>query len=254
MSYKSSSTSSSIGNYESTNSYGGTNRSKEADLFISDKGTKLYNNIERDQYTKEKFSQKPRGSTSKDEFDEDFNPRAAITTYGSADKSSKRVDLFVPNLMDDTIDTRNYVQEQFDLFADATFQSATSNSETTTVQGNIDLFANISSEAKLNSSLSGNKIDNSFDSFAAIPFNNSDRSNNRSDQTAETEFEFGAFTASTEINENPKTKDSTFQVKSGIWAGSLSRGLIDLDITAPKKISLTGMKDSTLSQKPLRKI
>lgn len=63
---------------------------------------------------------------------------------GSADKSSKRVDLFVPNLMDDPIDTpastpnlettRNYVQEQVDLFADATFQSETSNSETTTAQ------------------------------------------------------------------------------------------------------------------------
>ena len=50
----------------------------------------------------------------------------------------------MPNLMDDTIDTpvstpnlettRNYVQGQVDLFADATFQSATSNSETTTVK------------------------------------------------------------------------------------------------------------------------
>lgn len=46
--------------------------------------------------------------------------------------------------MDDPIDTpastpnlettRNYVQEQVELFADATFQSATSNSETTTAQ------------------------------------------------------------------------------------------------------------------------
>ncbi|KAL6524032.1 hypothetical protein OROMI_031127 [Orobanche minor] len=31
---------------------------------------------------------------------------------------------------------------------------------------------------------------------------------------------------------------SGFQVKSGIWADSLSRGLIDLDITAPKKVNL----------------
>jgi epsin len=254
MSYKSSSTSSNIGNYESSNKYGGTNRSKETNLFISDKETKSYNNIERDQY-KEKFSQKPRGSTSKDEFDEDFNPRAATTTSGSADKSSKRVDLFVPNLMDDTIDTpastpnlettRNYVQEQADLFADATFQSATSNSETTTVEdlkGNIDLFAKIPSKEKLNSSISGNKIDSSFDPFVAIPFNNSGTRNNISDQTDETEYKFGAFTSSTESNETPKTKDGTFQVKSGIWADSLSRGLIELDITAPKK------KDSTLSQ------
>lgn len=33
-------------------------------------------------------------------------------------------------------------------------------------------------------------------------------------------------------------KKDSFQVKSGIWADSLSRGLIDLNITAPKKASL----------------
>jgi epsin len=49
----------------------------------------------------------------------------------------------VPNLMDDIIDTpastpnlntANHMQEEVDLFADANFQSATSNSETTSVQ------------------------------------------------------------------------------------------------------------------------
>ncbi|OIT08542.1 PREDICTED: clathrin interactor EPSIN 1-like isoform X1 [Nicotiana attenuata] len=35
----------------------------------------------------------------------------------------------------------------------------------------------------------------------------------------------------------PPKKD-TFQVRSGIWADSLSRGLIDLNITAPKKVNL----------------
>ncbi|KAG6739490.1 hypothetical protein POTOM_057088 [Populus tomentosa] len=69
---------------------------------------------------------------------------------------------------------------------------------------------------------------------------------------------FGAFTwssnpASTESTEspgslnnvdgeslassNPRQKEG-FQVKSGIWADSLSRGLIDLNISAPKKVSL----------------
>nr|AFK49429.1 unknown [Lotus japonicus] len=33
-------------------------------------------------------------------------------------------------------------------------------------------------------------------------------------------------------------KKDAFQVKSGIWAESLSRGLIDLNISAPKKVSL----------------
>ncbi|KAJ6745674.1 EPSIN/ENT-RELATED [Salix koriyanagi] len=36
---------------------------------------------------------------------------------------------------------------------------------------------------------------------------------------------------------NPPQKEG-FQVKSGIWADSLSRGLIDLNISAPKKVSL----------------
>ncbi|KAK1267518.1 Clathrin interactor EPSIN 1 [Acorus gramineus] len=39
------------------------------------------------------------------------------------------------------------------------------------------------------------------------------------------------------IESKPPKKDA-FQVKSGIWADSLSRGLIDLNITAPKKVSL----------------
>jgi hypothetical protein len=102
-------------------------------------------------------------------------------------------------------------------------------------QGNIDLFANISSEARPISSISGNKIDNSFDPFVVILSNNSGtRIDNRSGQTAETELAFGSFTSSAEQCHKPKTKDGVLQVKSGIWADSLSRGLIDLDITARK--------------------
>ncbi|GMI88511.1 EPSIN1 [Hibiscus trionum] len=37
---------------------------------------------------------------------------------------------------------------------------------------------------------------------------------------------------------NAPQKKDTFQVKSGIWADSLSRGIIDLNISAPKKASL----------------
>nr|CAB3485644.1 unnamed protein product [Digitaria exilis] len=36
----------------------------------------------------------------------------------------------------------------------------------------------------------------------------------------------------------PSSKKENFQVKSGIWADSLSRGLIDLNITGPKKVNL----------------
>ncbi|KAL5216711.1 hypothetical protein ABZP36_008112 [Zizania latifolia] len=37
------------------------------------------------------------------------------------------------------------------------------------------------------------------------------------------------------------TKKENFQVKSGIWADSLSRGLIDLNITGPKKVNLANV-------------
>ncbi|KAM0868925.1 hypothetical protein ACQ4PT_040987 [Festuca glaucescens] len=37
----------------------------------------------------------------------------------------------------------------------------------------------------------------------------------------------------------PAVKKESFQVKSGIWADSLSRGLIDLNIAAPKKVDLS---------------
>ncbi|XP_066309603.1 clathrin interactor EPSIN 1-like isoform X3 [Miscanthus floridulus] len=79
-----------------------------------------------------------------------------------------------------------------------------------------------------------------------------------SDHSPLEELNFGAFTSHTELpkataikslNKSPtkpepasmsasKTdvKKGAFQVKSGIWADSLSRGLIDLNITAPKKV------------------
>ncbi|KAH1105429.1 hypothetical protein J1N35_009197 [Gossypium stocksii] len=45
-------------------------------------------------------------------------------------------------------------------------------------------------------------------------------------------------TKPSEDNKPPQKKDATFQVKSGIWADSLSRGIIDLNISALKKVSL----------------
>lgn len=45
--------------------------------------------------------------------------------------------------------------------------------------------------------------------------------------------DFGAFVSSPEdAAPKPSSKKENFQVKSGIWADSLSRGLIDLNITA----------------------
>lgn len=85
-----------------------------------------------------------------------------------------------------------------------------------------------------------------FDPFASIPLSNLEESD-----------PFGAFTSHTESakakpqqntsnnglnsieqtsisSSKPAPKKDTFQVKSGIWADSLSRGLIDLNIAARK--------------------
>ncbi|TVU35178.1 hypothetical protein EJB05_17055 [Eragrostis curvula] len=82
-----------------------------------------------------------------------------------------------------------------------------------------------------------------------------------SDHSPSEELDFGAFTSHSEspttsamkpMNKSPTklepasmpasksdVKKGTFQVKSGVWADSLSRGLIDLNITAPKKVDLS---------------
>ncbi|OVA11369.1 Epsin domain [Macleaya cordata] len=214
-----------------------------------------------------------------DDFD-DFDPRGTSTTGSAAASVTPQVDLF-GDLMDAPISVApetNAVNgnsaAEVDLFADATFVSASPKLEAgpdSQAQTNVDLFA------------SGPTVPSSFDStvdffaapdpipqtdtkpakseplnsspidpFAALPVNSFDGSDL-----------FGAFTSHTDQvsseaahnpandstlngeNQKPSTeskqpKKNTFQVKSGIWADSLSRGLIDLNITAPtaKKTNL----------------
>ncbi|KAK8550433.1 hypothetical protein V6N13_118951 [Hibiscus sabdariffa] len=111
---------------------------------------------------------------------------------------------------------------------------------------------------------------NIIDPFAAVPLNNFDGSDI-----------FGSFTTHTEASKEPKQnptandgnlnnrstklpqdskasqKKDGFQVKSGIWADSLSRGIIDLNISAPKKVSLSdvgivgGLSDADEREKGL---
>ncbi|XP_047342027.1 clathrin interactor EPSIN 1 [Impatiens glandulifera] len=84
-----------------------------------------------------------------------------------------------------------------------------------------------------------------FDPFSAVPLNNFDGSDPFGPLSSHTD------SVSVESRKNddnltgkPSTElkgssnKDTFQVKSGIWADSLSRGLIDLNISAPKKVSL----------------
>ncbi|XP_006652753.1 clathrin interactor EPSIN 1-like [Oryza brachyantha] len=65
-----------------------------------------------------------------------------------------------------------------------------------------------------------------------------------SEEAAKDPFDLSSSTISGRTNQAPlaapksDTKKENFQVKSGIWADSLSRGLIDLNITGPKKVNL----------------
>ncbi|KAL0407731.1 UNVERIFIED_CONTAM: Clathrin interactor EPSIN 1 [Sesamum radiatum] len=157
-----------------------------------------------------------------------------------------------------------------DLFADADFVSATPKpeaGESPVPHTNFDPFASQSSPAvsttmdffavpgpasqpdKKASKSDGTST--AVDPFAAVPLTNFDGSD-----------PFGSFTSHTDpsptvsnksfpsdgshgnttgssTETKPTPKKEGFQVKSGIWADSLSRGLIDLNITAPaKKVNL----------------
>ncbi|GMI81413.1 EPSIN1 [Hibiscus trionum] len=89
---------------------------------------------------------------------------------------------------------------------------------------------------------------NIVDPFAAVPLNNFDgsdifgsfttHSDSASKQNPTNDGDLNNnSTKSSQDSKAPQKKDA-FQVKSGIWADSLSRGIIDLNISAPKKVSL----------------
>ncbi|XP_042001114.1 clathrin interactor EPSIN 1-like [Salvia splendens] len=160
-----------------------------------------------------------------------------------------------------------------DLFADAAFVSATPQpaaeknpqfdvdlfasqpTPTPAISAPMDFFAAPDPASHIDSgaSRSDGTTSNISDPFANVPMNNFDGSD-----------PFGVFSSHTDPSpvvanqssssqgSNGNTKGASpethapppkkeFQVKSGIWADSLSRGLIDLNITAPKKVNLAGV-------------
>ncbi|KAL7159245.1 hypothetical protein ABFS83_01G015400 [Erythranthe nasuta] len=214
-----------------------------------------------------------------DEDFDDFDPRG--TSSAKPSSGSQQVDLFGQDFVGDLLDAPVSVpthksnsldddSSEVDLFADAAFVSATpppAGPKIPAPQINVDLFSSQPTPSpavstatdffaapnpasQLNSQAS--KSANIVDPFADVPLNNFDGSD-----------PFGAFTSNTDpistfSNQNssndethgnmkgtstetkPPSKDP-FQVKSGIWADSLSRGLIDLNITAPKKVNLSNV-------------
>nr|XP_009782257.1 PREDICTED: clathrin interactor EPSIN 1-like isoform X2 [Nicotiana sylvestris] len=215
-------------------------------------------------------------SNYEEDFD-DFDPRGTSSAKPSTGNSNQ-VDLFGQNLIGDLLDaptpapaatsTVNTDPSEVDLFADATFVSAKTQISGVASQTpkDVDLFASqpapsaaastidffAAADPVVQSDNRFSKLDqmNTVDPFASVPLNTFDNSD-----------PFGAFVSQpvSMPNENasnggshdahdklskssveaktPPMKD-TFQVRSGIWADSLSRGLIDLNITAPKKVNL----------------
>ncbi|XP_068652462.1 clathrin interactor EPSIN 1-like [Aristolochia californica] len=212
-------------------------------------------------------------NNDEDDFD-DFNPRGS-SRAGSAALATQQTNLFSESLIDlmdaptsiptEATASNVDVSAEVDLFADATFVSAPQREEPdgSNTQASVDLFAQQSAPPAFSSPIDlftaptpSVSIENkppqpeaanpgAFDPFAAVPLNNFDGLD-----------VFGDFTSSTEPTQNStdgdlkssdqktSTKSKTqpkkeaFQVKSGIWADSLSRGLIDLNISVPKKVSL----------------
>ncbi|KAJ4787508.1 Clathrin interactor EPSIN 1 [Rhynchospora pubera] len=210
---------------------------------------------------------------------DDFMDAPSVAPTNSAAEKADEVDLFAdadfqsappqpqPNSSSQT-------QIGADLFSgEASFTPAFPSATT-------DFFSapSLYSDTKTKASIPNPVSSEPFDPFASIPMNNfssdpfGDFTANVSATTPEKETQnktsdpladdsFGTFTsASAGTNTSPTLGGTSakpnnakggFQVKSGIWADSLSRGLIDLNITAPKKVNLAdigivgGLEDAT---------
>ncbi|CAN4120240.1 unnamed protein product [Withania somnifera] len=205
-----------------------------------------------------------------------INVRKKQKTLQPSTGNSDQVDLFGQNLIGDLLDAPTPVPadnstvashpSEVDLFADANFVSAKPESKIS-----VDLFASQPSSSPVASSTvdffaapdpvvqpdvrspKPVQINTTMvDPFAAVPLNNFDNSD-----------PFGAFVSPADptsvpnesatgggdqltpskldkspLEAKPIQKMGNFQVISGIWADSLSRGLIDLNIAAPTKVNL----------------
>ncbi|KAL1532555.1 clathrin interactor EPSIN 1-like [Salvia divinorum] len=222
-------------------------------------------------------SQNTSSNTYDEDFD-DFDPR------GTSEQSSgsQQVDLFGQDLMGDFLNVPVSVPtdkstsldndpSEVDLFADATFVSATPQpaaeknpkpqfdvglfasrpAPTPAVTAPMDFFAAPDLVGSRASKSDGTS--NVSDPFANVPMNSfdgsdpfgvftshTDPSSVVSNQSSSNQGSNGNMKGSSPETPAPPPKKE-FQVKSGIWADSLSRGLIDLNITAPKKVNLAGV-------------
>ncbi|KAF3503797.1 hypothetical protein F2Q69_00045010 [Brassica cretica] len=216
-------------------------------------------------------------SNNDDDFD-DFDPRGTSSANQVDLFGADLIGDFLDSGPTETSSTNNNGKfQEADLFADASFVSASSpgtdfGSQTqkevdlfsvcetsgtvSSAPPTVDLFASPETVARPEAKIPKPEpmtTPSIVDPFAAVPMENFDGYD-----------PFGAFTShSASVSTSPQApvlhgsatsttspmsladskpqqlqKKDSFQVKSGIWADSLSRGLIDLNITAPKKASL----------------
>ncbi|XWS17669.1 hypothetical protein CRYUN_Cryun33cG0087500 [Craigia yunnanensis] len=187
-------------------------------------------------------------------IDDLFDGPASVPTGKSAvDTDSAEVDLFddatfvsAPTKAAMELEASPQAQEQVDLFAS---QPAV----TPAASPNVDLFATTDPVVQPDTMAPKSEPANAniIDPFAAVLLNNFDgsdifgsftsHSDSASKEPTQNPINDGNLnnvsTNSSQDSKAPQKKD-TFQVKSGIWADSLSRGIIDLNISAPKKVSL----------------
>ncbi|XP_071730352.1 clathrin interactor EPSIN 1 [Rutidosis leptorrhynchoides] len=167
----------------------------------------------------------------------------------------------------------NSVSEEVDLFADSAFVSAPTNvaGGTSGSEAKVDLFASPPANSAVTPAVdffaaseqvvvpeikpteTKTMPSQTVDPFASVPLNNFDNSDffgsfsSHTDSVSTEPAQSFMDSGSSSNNQSYKTpaaptpplKKDGFQVKSGVWADSLSRGLIDLNITGPKKVDLT---------------
>ncbi|KAG6389411.1 hypothetical protein SASPL_150879 [Salvia splendens] len=224
-------------------------------------------------------SQNTSSNTYDEDFD-DFDPRGtsgAKQSSGSQQVDLFGQDLLgdfldVPvSVPTDKSTSLDNDPSEVDLFADAAFVSATPQpaaEENPETQFDVDVFASqpaptpavsapmdfFAAPDPVGSRASKSDGTSSIsDPFANVPMNNfdgsdpfgvftshTDPSSVVSNQSSSNQGSNGNMKGSSPETSAPPPKKE-FQVKSGIWSDSLSRGLIDLNITAPKKVNLAGV-------------
>ncbi|GFQ00159.1 clathrin interactor epsin 1 [Phtheirospermum japonicum] len=220
------------------------------------------------------ISSKYESSNKYDEDFDDFDPRGTLSSSktGPSAAGINQMDLFVPSFIDmfdapvsfptdNNPTSLNKVQSEVDLFAGADFVSATPEPEagkSPVPQTNVDLFASqptpaVSSPIDFfvapdpvtqpgNDASKSDTASNIVDPFTAVfggsnPLgalaSQTDPLSINSDKNSPNDENGGKINESLMETKSPPKKEA-FQVKSGIWADSLSRGLFDLNITARK--------------------